>query len=243
MHPEQRSGPEPPLVSCIVPVFNGERYLAEAIDSILAQTYRPLQLIVADDGSTDRSARVAAAYGEQVEYRFQPNAGLPAARNLGLSAARGELIAFLDADDLWHPDKLARQVARFEARPELGLCVTHAQNFWAPELSEEAAYYRDRRYAQPVPGYTCATLLARRALFDTVGSFNTELPLGDDNDWFLRAFDHGVVRELLPEVLAYRRLHDANMSRQLQAQIPETLLRVVKITLDRRRAKSGPDRA
>src|SRR2546426_10667200 len=94
------------LISCIVPVFNGERYLHETLNSILAQTYRPLEIIVADDGSTDGTRTIVASYGQQVRYLWQLNAGPAAARNLGLTAAKGEFIAFLDADDLWHPEKL-----------------------------------------------------------------------------------------------------------------------------------------
>jgi len=97
-----------PLISCIVPVYNGERYLKEALDSILVQTHCPLEIIVADDGSTDGTASVVAGYGEGVKHLWQPNAGETAARNMGLSAAQGEFVAFLDADDLWHPEKLAR---------------------------------------------------------------------------------------------------------------------------------------
>jgi len=107
------------LISCIVPVFNGERYLGEALDSILGQTHRPLEIIVADDGSTDRTATVAAGYGDQIRYLYQPNAGTASACNLGLGAARGGFIAFLAADDLWHPEKLMRQMVRFRERPEL----------------------------------------------------------------------------------------------------------------------------
>ena len=129
----------PSLISCIVPVYNGERYLKEALDSILTQSYRPLEIIVVDDGSTDGTAEVVAGYGERVRYVWQSNAGPWIARNLGLSATQGEFISFLDADDLWHAEKLARQMARFEARPELDLCVTHLQNFWIPELEGEEA--------------------------------------------------------------------------------------------------------
>jgi glycosyltransferase involved in cell wall biosynthesis len=236
--PFAQAGPgEPGLISCIVPVYNGERYLAETLDSIFGQTYRRLQVIVADDGSTDGTAEVVARYGASITYRFQPNAGVPAGRNLGLSAARGEFIAFLDADDLWHPEKLAHQVARFEARPALDMCVTLIRNFWVPELLEEQQRYANRRYAQALPGWVCPALLARRRLFEAVGGFNLELLLGDDNDWFLRAFDYGAVRELLPEVLVFRRLHQANMTRDLLHQAPKALLRVVKLTLDRRRQR------
>src|SRR5262249_2428536 len=107
------------LISCIVPVFNGERYLREALDSILAQTYQPLELIVLDDGSTDGTAALVAGYGERIRYLWQANAGEAGARNRGLSIAQGEFVAFLDADDLWHPEKLRRQLARLHDRPEL----------------------------------------------------------------------------------------------------------------------------
>jgi glycosyltransferase involved in cell wall biosynthesis len=227
------------LVSCIVPAYNAERFLRDALDSILAQTYQPIEVIVADDGSTDGTAGVAAGHGERVRHVRQPHRGLPAARNLGLSAARGEFIAFLDADDLWHPEKLERQMARFHARPELDFCVTHVRNFWEPELEAERQRYQGRRYADALPGYVCVSLLARRTLFDAVGQFDVELQHGDDNDWFLRAFDYGAVRELLPEVLVFRRLHQENMSRQANDEVPEWLLRVVKLTLDRRRGRAG----
>jgi glycosyltransferase involved in cell wall biosynthesis len=125
-----------PLVSCIVPVSNGERYLREALDSILAQTYRPTEIIVADDGSTDTTPAVATCYGDRIRYVKQDNAGAPTARNRGLRLARGEFVAFLDSDDLWHPEKLERQMRRFEARPELDHCVTHLQNFWITELEK-----------------------------------------------------------------------------------------------------------
>jgi len=142
-----------PLISCIVPAFNGEHYRGEALDSILSQTYRPLEILVVDDGSTDRTAALVTSYRDRVRSLFQPNAGQAAARNLGLSEARGEFVAFLDQDDLWHPEKVERQMARFAVRPELDLCVTHACNFWIPEVRERAARYRDhRRMAGSLPG-------------------------------------------------------------------------------------------
>ena len=161
------------LISCIVPVYNGERYVGEALDSILAQTYRPLEVIVVDDGSTDRTAEVVAGYGGQARYIFQSNAGLAMARNLGLTAVQGEFAAFLDADDVWHPEKLDRQIARFKARPELDLCITHVQNFWIPELKEEAKRFRNHRFSQPLPGYVFQTLLAPRVVFDKISSWTS----------------------------------------------------------------------
>ncbi len=228
----------PPLVSCIVPVFNGERYLKEALESIRAQTYRPLEIIVADDGSTDGTAAVVADYGAQVRYLRQPTAGPSATRNLGLRAAQGEFVAFLDADDLWHPEKLARQMARFQARPDLDVCVTHVKNFWIPELSQEAERYKDHPRAQALPGYISGTLLTRRSVFDAVGPFNSELWFGDAMEWFLRATERGVVMELLPDVLTNHRLHHANIARRLNAASRAEFLQIVKKSLDRRRGRN-----
>lgn len=223
------------LISCIVPVFNGERYLRESLESILAQTYRLLEVIVIDDGSTDGTAAVAAQYGERIRYGFQQNTGPAAARNLGLTVARGDFIAFLDADDLWHPEKLARQMARFQARPDLDLCVTHLQNVWIPELSEEAEHLRNHRLAQPLPGYTSVTLLVHRTLFETAGQYNPTLQHGSDLDWFLRATEHGAVMELMPDVLVFRRLHHTNRSRHLAHASRRVFLQLLKASLDRRR--------
>jgi glycosyltransferase involved in cell wall biosynthesis len=224
-----------PLISCIIPVFNGERYLAEALDSILAQTYRPIEIIVVDDGSTDGTRELVASYGDQVRYLWQPNSGPATARNQGLSAASGEFVAFLDADDLWHPEKLERQLARFDARPDLDVCVAHVQNFWILELREEEAQFRDHRVSRPLPGYVTETLLARHTFFEAVGRFNTELNHGDSTDWFLRAAERGAAIELLPDVLSYRRLHQANRSRLLASNSRDEYVKIVKAVLDRRR--------
>lgn len=225
----------PPLISCIVPVYNGEKYLAEALDSIWRQTYRPIEVIVADDGSTDQSAAVVKQCGHEVRYLKQPNAGPAAARNLGLSAAQGEFIAFLDADDLWHPEKLTRQMAHFEARPELDYCVGHAQNFWVEDLDQEKAQFSDHRIAKPLPAFASTTLLTRRALIHRVGPFNPALPHGDSTEWFLRAAESGAVMELLPDVLLLRRLHKDNRSRHRANQSREQYLHILKASLDRRR--------
>ncbi len=230
---------ERPLISCIVPVFNGERYLNEALESVLAQTYRPLEIIVADDGSTDGTPSVVASYGDQVTFRSQPTAGPAATRNLGLTAARGAFVAFLDADDLWHQEKLARQMARFAARPEVDVCVTHVRHFWVPELSDEETRFRHHWRAEALPGYYTSTLLARWTVFDTVGEFDPALWHSDATEWFLRAADHGAVLELLPEVLTHKRLHHSNLSRREGEASRQEFIRLVKASHERRRRQDG----
>jgi len=221
------------LVSCVVPVYNGERFLGEAIDSILAQTYQPTEIIVVDDGSTDRTPDVIAQYAGRVTSARQTNAGAAAARNHGISLAHGEFIAFLDADDLWHEEKLAVQLDRFEKRPELGYCLTYMQNFWVEELKEEAQRLQGHELTKPQPG-TISTFVVRRSSFDTVGLLNTDYMNRDYHDWMLRADGLGIRRETLSDVLLSRRIHDTNISRQRPR---EEFFDIIKRSLDSRRGK------
>lgn len=229
---------EPALgVSCIVPVYNGAAYLGEAVESIWDQTYEPLEVIVVDDGSTDATAAAAQRLGARIRYVRQDNAGPAAARNHGVSLARGELIAFLDADDLWHPEKLARQAARFSDRPELEISLTHFRNFWVPELAEEEERFRDHPIARDKPGYTAQTLVARRYTFERIGGFDPAARHKDVVSWLLHARRAGAAIELLPDVLVRRRIHDANLSRQRNAEDAAELLVLVKALLDQRRQR------
>jgi glycosyltransferase involved in cell wall biosynthesis len=225
-----------PLISCIVPVFNGERYLSEALDSILAQSYRPVEIIVVDDGSIDRTADVVARYSDKVQYCRQANAGVPAARNLGIRAAAGGFIAFLDADDLWQPEKLERQMACFKARPELDICVTWVQNFWGSQSDAQLNRSKHRTLVKPIPGYVTQALLTKRTTFDIVGLFDIRFGHAYKTDWFLRAAARGCAMELLTDVLVYRRLHPANMSRSFNAAVRDEYLNLLKANLDRRRS-------
>lgn len=224
------------LVSCIIPVFNGEKYLCEALNSVFAQTYRPIEVIVADDGSTDGSRAVAETFGDGVRWISQTTAGPAATRNLGVRAARGELAAFLDADDLWKPDKLERQVSVLRQRPELDACVSHAQMFWAPELAQEEAQYRDHPRGQPIPGYASTTLLTRRGVFDRIGMYREDLWFADSTEWFIRFREANLKLHILPDVLVLHRMHPANLTRRRTEASKAEFASVIAATLSRRRA-------
>ena len=226
-----------PLVSCIIPVFNSERFIAAAVESILGQTHRPIETIVVDDGSTDGTGAMLQQFSGVLKVITQANAGHASARNAGIRAAAGEYIAFLDADDLWHRDKLARQLQRLAENPALGVTFSHLLNFSGNPLP--AGIDVSPATAGAVPGYTSVTMLARRTLFHTIGLFDETLRHGNDRDWLLRAAEQGVHVDLLPEVLVYRRLHDANRSAALGGSSRAEYLRIIKASLDRRRAKDG----
>lgn len=230
-----------PLISCVVPVYNGERFVGEAIDSILAQTYRPLEVIVVDDGSTDGTPAIVQGYGPPVRSVRQDNAGPAAARNRGVAEARGELVGFLDADDLWHPEKLARQLAVLAVDASLAYTVCLIQNFWMSELRAEEEARAAQRPNLPVAGYVTSGMLARRAELERVGPFDHELGHGDSAEWFLRARAAGLPERLLEEVLVQRRIHGANRSRVQAEGSREEFLRLLKRGLDLRRSAGPPE--
>jgi glycosyltransferase involved in cell wall biosynthesis len=126
----------PPLISVMIGVYNAAPYLAEAIDSVFAQSYRPLELIVVDDGSDDGSAEVARGYGDRVTYAYQENAGNGSARNHAVRLASGELFAFLDADDRFVTGKLDLQSAALAGDRELDMVFGHVREFLSPELTD-----------------------------------------------------------------------------------------------------------
>lgn len=223
-------------ISCVIPCYNAERFLAEALDSVFAQTLPVAEVIVVDDGSTDRSAEVAARQADRVRYTVQSNAGPAAARNRGVELSTGDFIAFLDADDVWHPQKLERQMARFAARPELEICVTHLSAFWEEEVRHEQAQRGALGGGAALPGYVMQTMLARRRAFEKAGPLNPALRYGEDTDWFIRARDSGLEIELMPDVLLFRRFHANNLTRSRgNAALKSGILDMVQSSLARRR--------
>jgi glycosyltransferase involved in cell wall biosynthesis len=229
-----------PLVSVIIGAFDAEAYLGEAIDSVLAQTHRPLELIVVDDGSTDGTAAVAESYGDPVRCIRQANGGMAAARNRAVPEARGDFLAFLDADDRFTPTKLADQLAVFAERPDLDIVFGHVTEFLSPDLDDAArALLREPRRDAPWP--TPNLMLVRRDAFLRVGLFSTELKVGIGVDWCARAGELGLRSVVPPLVVLERRLHAANNGIRRRDARPQ-YLHVLKASLDRRRASAGPSR-
>jgi glycosyltransferase involved in cell wall biosynthesis len=224
------------LVSVIIPAHNSQ-FILPALDSILAQKHRPIEILVVDDGSTDSTVQMVRDYAPAVRVIEQEQRGHPAARNAGLRAATGKFFAFLDHDDLWSPDKLERQIACFERNPALDLVFGHIQNFFTPEMTLEE---RGRIAAplRPLPGLLQGAMVARRHSFERVGPFSEERGMGDFLDWYGRAILTGLNVEMLPETVVFRRIHANNYQRTHKHQRRE-YLRALKGLLDRRRAVVG----
>ncbi len=218
-------------ISVIIPVYNGARYLAEAVGSVLAQTYLPDEIIVVDDGSTDESAAVARKYTPRIRLAQQPNLGAAAARNRGVELAQGALLAFLDADDLWLPDKLERQVAALAAAPYPDMVFGQVEQFCSSDLAEETRFADVDRV---MTGLHVGAMLIRTVTFKSVGLFRTDVRVGEFVDWYSRAVEAGVRGLVLPDLVMRRRLHADNLMRHTQ-NAAEEYLAILRDTLRRRR--------
>jgi glycosyltransferase involved in cell wall biosynthesis len=233
---ERRGG----VVSVILPVWNGENYLKEAVESILAQDYPRLEIVIVDDGSTDGTAPLIRSFGSKVRPLFLPeNRGLGASRNAGIRIASGDYFAFLDHDDLWSPAKLSSQLRLLQERPDDPLVFCQAQQFLCPTLSdsERAELIVDE---SATTAYFAGTLLLSRKRLFEVGLFLEEKVLGEFVDWYLRALEKKVPIALLQEVGLYRRVHRHNMGRQKEHYHRTDYLKILKASLDRRRAAAEP---
>ena len=214
-------------VSVIIPVYNGDRYLAEAIDSVLNQSYGDREIIIVDDGSTDNTRRVIRSYGKQIYCTSQQNQGVASSRNLGLEVATGEYIAFLDQDDLFLPHKLAAQVAILDRQPEVGIVnsgwniidatgqVVAAVQPWrrSPQLNQA-----DLIVWKPV---FLGAMLFRRSWLERIGGFNTQLQQTPDVDLVLRLVALGCTVDWVRQTTVNYRQHESNASNDTLKQAQE----------------------
>jgi glycosyltransferase involved in cell wall biosynthesis len=226
------------LVSVVIPTYNRRQFIVAAIESVLAQTYQPLEIIVADDGSTDGTAEELRRFGKRVRYLAQPNRSASAARNLGIRAAAGEYIALLDSDDLWAPAKIEKQVALLERHPEVGViyCQGHTLYMASGEshpLRYEPELRGDLRrrllFGNCVTGSASAVLI-RSACFEKVGFFDETLRSAEDWEMWIRISRHFQF-DSVPEPLVTIRSHGSNKSKKIetifahQLKIVESALR------------------
>jgi glycosyltransferase involved in cell wall biosynthesis len=214
-------------IATIIPAYNCERYLAEAIESVLAQNYRPLEIIVIDDGSTDDTAKIAKRFEPAIQYCFQANGGIGSARNRGIGLAHSDFIAFLDADDLWPEGKLEHQMLAFHDNREIEAVFGLVQQF-------EQSSGGTTDVGALMTGQLASSMLIRRESFDRVGPFRTDIKLGEFVDWYMRASEKGLRSRMLAEVVLRRRIHDSNIGLRHRDSSSD-YVRLLKNALDRRR--------
>jgi glycosyltransferase involved in cell wall biosynthesis len=238
IRPLSRGEPGASSVSVVLIVRNGERFIAEALESVCRQTVKPVEILVVDGQSTDKTVEIARGF-PTVTIVPQASRGLANAYNEGIAAAQGRLLAFISHDDQWLPEKLERQVAFMAANPDTLLTVTHVRHVLHAGASAPEGF-RTELLDRAVPGFIMETLVARREVFDRVGLFDPAFPVSEDTDWFARAKDAGVALAVLPESLVIKRVHDTNASLS-NLQINALLLRALRRSVERKRAASSGD--
>jgi glycosyltransferase involved in cell wall biosynthesis len=228
---------ERPLISVILPVMDGERWLGEAIESVLAQSYPRLELVVVDGGSSDRSAEIARSYAE-VTYVEQEGTGLAQAWNQAVEVSKGELIAFADGDDRWMPGKLDAQTELLEQRPELAGAIGLVRFFLTPGGTPPPGMRPELLEGEHVallPG----ALLVRRELFDSIGDFDTSYEIAIDVDWFARLKDAGFELAPVAQVVLEKRFHSSNLSLSQPDLYHREMVRAMRDSAARQRASEA----
>jgi len=212
-------------VSVVIPSFNSQATIAEAINSVLEQTHADIEVIFIDDGSTDQTVEILNSITDpRFQWTSQIHKGCAAARNHGVALATSDLLCFLDADDIWVKDKLERQIVDIKSAK---MVFSHVQEFIDPSV---------RYHAPPrvMPGYYASTIMILRSDFLQVGLFNETLDVAEFIDWFSRAKDSGLSTYLDPEILAFRRIHQGNVGRLNKPNSHHYAI-ALKATIDRKR--------
>ena len=234
-------------VSVVIPSYNCANYLRAALESVLAQSYRPFEIIVIDDGSTDETQELIRDY-PQVIYVRQENSGPSRARNTGVRRAQGRYIAFLDADDIWTSGKLSAQMAIMESHPEVGIVFGDMQNFFADDAPQQPVFQKykltEEFFGHPslvmdpvakllrINFIATGTVLARKDILESCGLFDEQVHAAEDWDLWLRiALRHPIA--YTASVVMLRRRHDTNTSKNTEAMSSSALQVLEKLQCER----------
>jgi hypothetical protein len=224
-----------PLVSVIVPTRPGMPGLAGTLDAVLGQTHAALQVLVLNPGAATPAGRMR----DDARLVMVGAGAAPTVPEV-LARIRGELVAVVDADDVWHAEKLERQIVHLRERPAVDVSLGYGQLFWTDMLADGSVPPAPRPMGAPALSQVLAAALVRAAAFARVGFFPTEPGRVADTEWFAHAYGCGLAVESLDELLLYRRLHRGNVARRLGADLPAALPDVMKALLNRRRGHPVP---
>lgn len=196
-----------PTISVIIPVYNTEDFIGEAIESAATQTIKPLEIIIIDDGSTDNSSKIIAKYlSKNIVSFYQKNSGPASARNAGIKIARGDFIAFLDADDLWAENTLAMHYAHFKEQPNLDIARGYTRLI-KKNNNLLKKYEKYEEYDLPKFFISFVTGLFKKSVFEKVGLLDEELYYREDIDWFLKAKELNIQIKTYENIVHYCRIH------------------------------------
>lgn len=222
-------------VSVLTPVFNCEKFVGEAIESILAQTRKVDEIIVINDGSTDGTMSVLKRYATDIRIIDLPHAGGARALNVGLEVATGDILCFLDADDLWTEEKTERELKVLSSDASLDAVFGLVRQFEGNEPVPMTEILR--RAHPPQSGISKNAMMIRRSAFDRVGAFGRSLRAAEFSEWYMRATTAKVRSRMLDVVVAFRRLHDSNTGRTRRNEQHKENLQALREHLLRRRAQ------
>lgn len=221
-----------PLVSVIIPVFNGEKYIAEAIESVLNQTYQNYEIIFIDGNSTDKTPIIAQSY-PQIRYFLQNSQGITNGYNEGIDEAKAELITFLSCDDIWTHDKLKIQVNYMIDNPEIQYSVGKVKLFLEEGNLPPSGFKTELLEGDHI-GIIPETLMVRKNVFQQVGKFNPEFTVAFDTDWFARCQDAKIPMTIIDKVVLYKRIHNNNVSLN-NRNFDQYLLKILRESIHRKR--------
>lgn len=219
-------------VSVILVVKNGERYIQQAIESIMNQNVQPHEILVIDGHSTDATPAIARSFS-RVTWMVQPGQGISEAYNIGIQSATGEYVAFISHDDVWEPDKLQIQFQQFQNDPGLEYCITWF-DYFIDSNSKPSLVFRKELLNSHHVGKFMETLMVKRNVFTRTGFFDTAMATAEDVDWFARAQDAKLQSYLVEKVLLRKRVHDQNTSLN-NIQNNAELLLALKRSIDRKK--------
>jgi glycosyltransferase involved in cell wall biosynthesis len=196
-----------PKITVITPVFNSEKYIEQTIQSIYNQNYFPLQIIVVDDGSYDNTAKIVQSHSN-ILYFYQENSGPAAARNLALKYATGEFITFLDSDDLWNENALHQLSSFLQENKDVDIVEGKLQEVVSNHNLNDIVQISEPYYMS-----NFGSCMIRKAVFDIVGNYNSQLKYAEDIDWFTRAWENNIHKLRVPETILYYRKHQDNLTK------------------------------
>ena len=223
-----------PQISVIIPIYNDALYIQEAIRSVLSQGIEKLEILVIDDGSTDNFEEKINGFNDpRIRLIKQLNSGAAEARNNGIRNAKGEFIAFLDADDIWAPNKLKLQLEVLINRTDINMVYGQVKEFYDSSI---LGYDDLQKNVMTFVGYSPIALLISKSDFLRVGDFQSKWKVAEFIDWYDRAKYVGLSEFLLPDVLAFRRIHSGNIDR-LHRPDAKQYVAVLKEALDRKRSQ------
>lgn len=224
-------------ITVVIPVFNREKFISDAIQSVIGQTIQPQKIMVIDDGSTDNTEKVVRRFSEFIMYLYQDNCGPSQARNTGILAATTEYISFLDSDDVWHPRKLEIQMNEFEKyrnlKIALGLCLDS-------EFSGLSDIPEERNSNEIGFKLSFGSSLMKLSVFEEVGLLDENLKIGEDTDWFYRAREKCIPISVHRDVVQFVRKHQSNLTKTNRVGA-SSVLKVLKMAKDRKQGTAIRD--